>query len=66
MLLNLKMAPFIRVRAMKFHHAKVSTTNSNNVDDYYVAINIKECVVENGMLHTFIITIFAIYAIFYF
>jgi len=40
------MAPFIRVRAVKFE--RNDNLSNINAEDYYVAINIKECIVENG------------------
>ena len=40
------MAPFIRVRAVKFERASI--TPNTDAADYYVAINIKECIIENG------------------
>ena len=40
------MAPFIRVRAIKFERS-ANVPNSND-EDYYVAVNIKECLIENG------------------
>ena len=38
------MAPFIRVKILKFELEKEKTTNP----EYAVAINVKECVMENG------------------
>ena len=39
------MAPFIRIRAIKFDHSNASAIDNS---DYCVAVNIKEGLVENG------------------
>ena len=41
------MAPFVRIKLMKCE-LENETISVNNKLDYYAAINIKECVMENG------------------
>ena len=43
------MPPFVRIRLMKCELENQILSNSNKLD-YFVAVNIKECVMENGNL----------------
>ena len=56
------MAPFIRVTVVKYDSSTL-TLNGEKAD-YYVAINIKECIMENGK--AFAMKSFIVYLLFFF
>lgn len=41
------MAPFLRVTVLNYDPSSLNINGDRS--DYYVAINIKECIMENGM-----------------